>query len=97
MQKKEYILGGGGEEALCGGALGPGAEVETLGLFLLPTGQPGRRFTGADDEATVAGSLDLFLLPQGQPRPRFSTEAPMFRCDPPTSAMETRAGTKKPR
>jgi hypothetical protein len=52
MQKKEYILGGGGGEALCGGALGPGAVVETLGLFLLPTGRPGCRFIGADDEAT---------------------------------------------
>jgi hypothetical protein len=39
----------------------------TLGLFLLPTGQLGRRFTGMDDEATAAGSLDLFLLPRGQP------------------------------
>jgi hypothetical protein len=62
MQKKEYILGGGGGEALFGGALGPGAGDETLGLFLLPTWRLGPRFTRVDDEATTAGSLDLFLL-----------------------------------
>jgi hypothetical protein len=33
MQKKEYILGGGGGEALCGAALGLGAAADTLGLF----------------------------------------------------------------
>jgi hypothetical protein len=63
MQKKEYILGEGGGEALRGGALGPEAAIEILVLFLLPRGQPGHRLTGADDEATAAGSLDLFLLP----------------------------------
>jgi hypothetical protein len=67
MQKKEYILGEGGGEALCGGALGPKAAIETLVLFFLPTGRPGRRLTGADDEATAAGSLDLFLLLRGRP------------------------------
>jgi hypothetical protein len=101
MQKKEYILGGGGGggggEALYGGELGPGAAAETLGLFLLPAGRPGRRLTGADDEATIVGSLDLFLLPRGRPRPHFSTGAPMCRCDPPTSAMETGAGRENPR
>jgi hypothetical protein len=51
MQKKEYILGKEGGEALCGGDLGPGVPVETLGLFLLPTGRPGRRFAGTDDKA----------------------------------------------
>jgi hypothetical protein len=49
MQKKEYTLGEGGE-ALGEGALGPGATDGTLGLFLLPAGRPGCRFTGADDE-----------------------------------------------
>jgi hypothetical protein len=68
-----------------------------LVLFLLPTGRPGRRLTGADDEATAAGSFDLFLLPRGRPRPHFSTGAPMFSCDPPASAMETSAGRKNPR
>jgi hypothetical protein len=62
MQKKEYTLGGGGE-ALAKGALGPGAADDTLGLFLLPVGRPGRRFTGADDEATAAATVALFLLP----------------------------------
>jgi hypothetical protein len=33
MQKKEYILGEGGGEALHGGALGPEAAVEILVLF----------------------------------------------------------------
>jgi hypothetical protein len=47
MQKKEYTLGGGGE-ALAEGALGPGIADDNLGLFLLPAGRPGRRFTGAD-------------------------------------------------
>jgi hypothetical protein len=97
MQKKEYILGGGGGEALWGGALRPGAADETLGLFLLPAGRPGRCFVGADDEAIAVGPVDLFLLPRGRPRPRFSTGAPMFRRDPSASAMETNAGRKNPR
>jgi hypothetical protein len=97
MQKKEYILGEEGGEALRGGALGPEEVVEILILFLHPTGRPGRRSTGADDEATVAGSLDLFLLPRGRPRPRFSTGAPRFSCNPPALAMETNAGNKNPR
>jgi hypothetical protein len=63
MQKKEYILGEEEGETLCGGALGPGAVVDILVLFLLPKGRPGRRLTGADGEATRAGFLDLFLLP----------------------------------
>jgi hypothetical protein len=95
--QKEYILGGGGGEALWGGALGPGAADETLGLFLLPAGRPGRRFAGVDDEATAAGPVDLFLLPRGRPRPRFSIGALMFRRDPPASAMETNAEKKNPR
>jgi hypothetical protein len=64
MQKREYTLGGGGE-ALAEGALGPGAADGTLSLFLLPAGRPGRRFTGADDEATAAAMVALFLLPRG--------------------------------
>jgi hypothetical protein len=66
-----------------------------LGLFLLPAGQSGRRFTGADDEATAASIEALFLLPRGRPRPRFSIGAPMFRRDPPASAMETGGGKKE--
>jgi hypothetical protein len=97
MQKKEYTLGGGGGEALWGGALRPGTSDETLGLFLLPAGRPGHHFSGADDEATTVGLVDLFLLPRGWPRPRFSTGALMFRRDPPASAMETSAGRKNPR
>jgi hypothetical protein len=37
MQKKELILGAGGE-TLAEGALGPGVADGTLGLFLLPVG-----------------------------------------------------------
>jgi hypothetical protein len=95
MQKNEKSLGGG-EEALAEGALGPGAAEGTLGLLSLPARWPGRRFTGADDEATAASIVPLFLLPGGRLRPRFSTGAPMFRRDPPASAMETGVGKKKP-
>jgi hypothetical protein len=95
MQKKEYTLGEGGG-ALWGGALGPGAADETLGFFLLPAGRLGCRFAGANDEATTAGMVGLFLLPRGRPRPCFSTGAPIFRRDPPTSAMETNVGKEKP-
>jgi hypothetical protein len=73
-----------------------GATTETLGLFLLPTGRPGRRFTGMDDEATATGSLDLFLLPRGRPQPRFSTCAPMFMCEPPALAMGGKYSERKP-
>jgi hypothetical protein len=38
----------------------------------------------------------LFLLPRGRPRPRFSTGAPMFKRDPPASAMEIDVGKEKP-
>jgi hypothetical protein len=95
MQKKEYTLGGGGE-ALPEGALGPGAADETFGLFLLPAGRPGRRFTRADDEATAAVAVALFLLPRGRPQPRFSTRAPMFKRDPLASTMETSDVKEKP-
>jgi hypothetical protein len=61
MQKKENILGGA--EGAAGGALGPGAAPDTLGLFLLPGGRPGQHFTGvANDDPTAAGVV-LFLLP----------------------------------
>jgi hypothetical protein len=95
MQKKEYTLGGGGE-ALGEEALGPSAADGTLGLFLLPAGRPGRRFTEADDEATAAVIVALFLLLRGRPWPRFSTGAPMFRGDSPASAMEPSVGKTKP-
>jgi hypothetical protein len=67
-----------------------------LGFIFLPTGRPGHRFIGADDEATAALIEALFLLPRGRPRPHFSTGAPMFRRDPPASAMEIGVGKKKP-
>jgi hypothetical protein len=95
MQKKEYTLGGGGE-ALAEGALGLGTVDGTLGLFLLPAGRPGRRFTGADDEATAGAIVALFLLPRGRSWPRFSTGAPMFGCDSPASAMEPSVEKKEP-
>jgi hypothetical protein len=67
-----------------------------LGLFLLPTGRPGRRFVGADDEAAAAAMVALFLLPRGRPRPRFSTGASIVRRDPLASAMETSGVKEKP-
>jgi hypothetical protein len=67
MQKKEKIRGGvvGAAEAAGGGAIRPGTAPVTLGLFLLPGGRPGRRFTGAadDDHAAAGVVLLLFLLP----------------------------------
>jgi hypothetical protein len=95
MQKNEKSLGGG-EESLAEGALGPGVAEGTLGLSLLPAGRPGRRFTRAEDKAAAASIEVLFLLPRGRPRPRFSTGAPMFKRDPPASAMETDVGKEKP-
>jgi hypothetical protein len=68
MQKKQYILGEA-REALGGGALGPGAAPVTFGLFLLPGGRPGRRFTGADDDGPTAAGAIFFLQPRGRPRP----------------------------
>jgi hypothetical protein len=61
--QKEYTLGKGE------GSLGPGAADETLGLFLLPAGWPGRRFTGANNEATTYVIVALFLLPRGRRDP----------------------------
>jgi hypothetical protein len=90
-------FGGGGGETLWGGALRPGVADETLGLFLLPAGRPGRRFGGANDEVPTVRPVDLFLLPRGWPQPRFSTGAPRLRRDPPASAMETGARRKNPR
>jgi hypothetical protein len=83
-------------EALVEGALGPNAADDTLSLFLLPAGRPGRRFTGAEDDATAAVVVVLFLLPRGRPRPRFSTGAPMFKRDSLASAMETSDRDEKP-
>jgi hypothetical protein len=42
-----------------------------LGLFLLPSGRPGRRLAEAadDDPAPTGVVLFLFLLPRGRPRP----------------------------
>jgi hypothetical protein len=78
------------------GALGPVAEDGTLGLFLLPAGRPGHRFTRAEDDPTTAAAVILFLLPRGQPWPRFSTGAPMFKPDSLASAMEKSAKEEKP-
>jgi hypothetical protein len=81
-----------GGRSISSGALGPGAAGSSFGLFLLPTGWPGHRFTGADDEATRVVAVALFLLPRGRPQPRFSTGAPMFKRDPLASAMEAEVG-----
>jgi hypothetical protein len=89
MQKKEKILGGaaGVAGAAEGGALEPGAALVTFGLFLLPGGQPGQRFTeAADDDPAMAGVV-LFLLPRGRPRPRGATREPRFKREPSASAM----------
>jgi hypothetical protein len=67
-------------------------EEEGFGLFLLPSGRPGRRFIDAtDDEATMVISLGLFLLPQGRPRPRFSTMAPGSKSITPVFAIRRSA------
>jgi hypothetical protein len=95
MQKNEKSLDGAGA-ALADGILGPGAEG-TLGLFLLPAGRPGRRFTRADDEAAKASIEALFLLPRGRPWPRFSTGAPRFKRDPLASGMELGVAKRNPR
>jgi hypothetical protein len=64
MQKNEYILiEEEEEEVLPGGTLGLGVAIGTFGLFLLPAGRPGRRFTGADEEDPAAARAVLFLLP----------------------------------
>jgi hypothetical protein len=64
MQKNEYILvEEEEEEVLPGGTLGPGAAIGTFGLFLLPAGRPGCRFTGANEEDAAAAGAALFLLP----------------------------------
>jgi hypothetical protein len=72
IQKKENILVGAAEAA-GRGALGPGATLVTLGLFLLQGGRPGRRLTGAADDDLAAVKVGLFLLPQGRPRPCSAT------------------------
>jgi hypothetical protein len=61
----------------------------TFGLFLLPTGRPGRRFTETDDEDPTGSGAVLFLLPRGRPRPRGAVGDPRFGWDPSASAMET--------
>jgi hypothetical protein len=94
MQKKEKTWGAaaGTTGAAGGGAAVPEAVPVTFGLFLLPSGRPGRRFTRAadDDPAAAEIVLLLFLLPRGRPRPRGATGDPRFRQEPPASAMEAR-------
>jgi hypothetical protein len=81
-------LAGGGREALRGAALEPGAvAADTLGLFLLPKGRPGRRFADVDDEATREVSFGLFLLPWGRPRLCFSISTPVLRLASAASAI----------
>jgi hypothetical protein len=97
MQKKEKTWGGaaGTAGAAGGGEAVPEAAPVTFGLFLLPGGRPGRRFTGAadDDPAAAEIGLLLFLLPRGRPRPRGATGDPRFRREPPASVMEARGKT----
>jgi hypothetical protein len=90
MQKKEKTCEEAAETegAEDGGAAEPWVTPATLGLFLLPSGRPGRRLTGASDEVPAAtGALFLFLLPWGRPRPRGATGDPGFRWEPPASAI----------
>jgi hypothetical protein len=96
MQKKENILGEAGE-APGGGTLGPGAALVTFGLFLLPAGRPGRRFTGADDEDPAAAGVFLFLLPRGRLRPRVTVGEPRSRQDPSAPAMWKSGEKRNPR
>jgi hypothetical protein len=96
MQKKENILGEAGE-VTGGGALGPGAAPVTFGLFLLPGGRPGRRFTGAADDDPAAAGVVLFLLPRGRPQPRGATGEPRFRREPSESAMWKSGENRNPR
>jgi hypothetical protein len=70
MAKKENTLTEGDEGALWRATFASidqlAREVEGFGLFLLPNGRQGSRFTSAeDDEATMEASLGLFLLPRG--------------------------------
>jgi hypothetical protein len=62
--------------------------VEDLGLLLLPSGRPGRRLIGAEEDAAVEITLALFLLPRGRPRPRFSTTTPTSKSTTPVLTME---------
>jgi hypothetical protein len=96
MQKKENILGKAGE-APGGGALGPGAALVTFGLFLLPAGRPGRRFTRADDKDPAAARVVLFLLPRGRPGPHGTVGDPRSRRDPSAPAMWKSGEKRNPR
>jgi hypothetical protein len=59
---KERVDSGRRRRSISGRALGPGAADDTLSLFFLPAERPGRRFTGAEDDATIAAAVVLFLL-----------------------------------
>jgi hypothetical protein len=74
-----------------------GAALVTLGLFLLPGGRPGRRFTGAADDDPATAGVVLFLLPRGRPRPRGAIGEPRFRREPSASAMWKSGKTRNPR
>jgi hypothetical protein len=97
MQKNEYILVEEEEEVLLGGTLGPGAAIGTFGLFLLPAGRPGHRFTRVDEEDPAAAGATLFLLPRGRPRPRGAVMEPRFRREPSASAMWKSGEKRNPR
>jgi hypothetical protein len=74
MQKKENILGEA-EGAVGGGALGPGVAPVTLGLFLLPGGRPGRRFTEAPMTILRRPELFYFCFHEGGPDPAVPPES----------------------
>jgi hypothetical protein len=98
MQRKEKIRGGaaGAAGIARGGAIGPGAMLVTLGLFLLPGGRPGRRLAGASEEVlAVAVAVFLFLLPRGRPRPRGAAGEPRFRRELEASTMSAREKPRK--
>jgi hypothetical protein len=96
IQKKEKIFGWGGG-GITGDALGPGVVQGTLGLLLLPTGRPGRRFTRTTDGDPAASGVVLFLLPRGRPRPHDTVGTPRFRQELLASAMEKSWETRNPR
>jgi hypothetical protein len=94
---KERKYSGQSRRSTRGGALGPGAALVIFGLFLLPAGRLGRRFTGADDEDPAAAGVVLFLLPRGRPRPRSTVGEPRSRRDPSAPAMWKSGEKRNPR
>jgi hypothetical protein len=82
---------------LQGGALGPRIARGTFSLFLLLTGQLGRRFAEIEEEDPIAAGAILLLLPRGRPQPRGAVGELRFRQVPSASAMEDCLQKRNPR